>query len=231
MNCLIVDDQKIFRTVLKRLLALDSSLVLVAECGNAVEAHQKILKEKIDIVFLDIRMPGMSGLELAEILADKRPLIIFTTSIKEHAVEAFDLNVVDFLVKPISPARFMKAVEKAKQIINTRSMTMHKPITEFAFIRDSNVVRRLKLNDILYFEAAGDYVKISLVNQNFSIHSSLKTIEQKLLTSDFLRVHRSFIINISKIDSIEGRTLVINRHLIPVSDAYRNELNKKMQFL
>jgi two-component system LytT family response regulator len=231
MNCLIVDDEKIFRTIIKRLLGLDSTMVLVGECENAIEAHQKIQELQIDLIFLDIQMPGMDGLELARILVDKHPLVIFTTSMAEHAVEAFDLKVVDFLLKPIAPARFLRALEKAKEFATPHSVVAEDQFIEFAFIRDSNVVRRIKINDILFMESTGDYVKIYLTNRDYSIHSSLKTIAQKLPPHIFLRVHRSFIVNLGKVDSAEGKTLVINKHLIPVSDTYRANLNKNMQFL
>lgn len=231
MNCLIVDDQKIFRTVIKRLISLDDTLTLVGECEDAIDAHQKIKDLNVDLIFLDIRMPGVNGIELAKILEGKSPLIIFTTSLAEHALEAFELNVADFLLKPISPARFLKAIEKAKEIFQKNQTTMGGSFPEFTFIRDSNVVRRIKIKDILYFEATGDYVKIHLHNENYTIHSSLKLIEQKLPQHIFLRVHRSFIVNLTKIDSAEGKTLVINRNLIPVSDAYRANLNKYMHFL
>ncbi|MFW0718225.1 LytR/AlgR family response regulator transcription factor [Pedobacter sp. N23S346] len=232
MNCLIVDDNKIFRLLIKKLISLDTSLILVAECEDAIEAHQQIMENKIDLIFLDILMPGMSGLELAKILEDKPPLIIFTTSIAEHAVEAFSLNVVDFLLKPISASRFLKAIEKAKAIAIRNQNTQEVNFPEFIFIRDSNIVRRVKVIDILYFEAIGDYVKIQLVgNVDYSIHSSLKNIEHKLPQQFFLRIHRSFIISLSKIDGIEGKTLIIDKHLVPVSDSYRANLNKSMKFL
>lgn len=232
MNCLIVDDNKIFRLLIKKLLSMDTSLTLVAECEDAIEAHQQIKENKIDLIFLDILMPGMSGLELAKILEDKPPLIIFTTSIAEHAVEAFSLNVVDFLLKPISAARFLKAIEKAKATVNRNQANQEVNFPEFIFIRDSNIVRRVKVIDILYFEAIGDYVKIQLVgNVDYSIHSSLKNIEHKLPQQFFLRIHRSFIISLSKIDGIEGKTLILDKHLVPVSDSYRANLNKSMKFL
>ena len=232
MNCLIVDDNKIFRLLIKKLLSMDTSLTLVAECEDAIEAHQQIKENKIDLIFLDILMPGMSGLELAKILEDKPPLIIFTTSIAEHAVEAFSLNVVDFLLKPISAARFLKAIEKAKATVSRNQANQEVNFPEFIFIRDSNIVRRVKVIDILYFEAIGDYVKIQLVgNVDYSIHSSLKNIEHKLPQQFFLRIHRSFIISLSKIDGIEGKTLILDKHLVPVSDSYRANLNKSMKFL
>jgi len=231
MNCLIVDDHDLFRMVTKKLLNLDSSLVLMGECENAIDAFQKIRDLPIDIVFLDICMPGMSGIELAKALKEKRPLIIFTSSFADYAVDAFELNVVDFLLKPISPARFLMAVDKAKTFADKNLAVNREQFSEFTFIRDGNKVHRLKIVDILFFEANGDYVKVNLGNKSYSIHSSIKIIEQRLPKHLFLRVHRSFLININKIDGTEGKTLVINKHLIPVSDAYRANLNKHMQFL
>lgn len=230
MNCLIVDDQAVFRVVLRKLIDLDPSLFLVAECADAAEAHQVILNNDVDLIFLDIGMPRMSGIELARLLEGKNPMIIFTTSQIDYAIEAFDLNVVDFLTKPIGPARFLKAVQKARDLIKTK-----KPIAnetdDFVFIRDSNIIKRIKLSDILYFEAKGDYIKIFLSNTSYSIHSSLKSIEQKLPESIFFKVHRSFIVNLGKIDSIEGGTLIVNHTMIPVSDTHRPLLNRRMQIL
>jgi two-component system LytT family response regulator len=231
MNCLIVDDQKIFRAVLKKLINLDPSLTLIGECADATEAHTEILNNQIDLLFLDIEMPGISGIELAKILEGKRPMIIFTTSRPEYAAEAFDLNVVDFLVKPITPARFLRAAEKAREIFKSKDLTVSNKDDGFVFIRDSNIVKRLKVDDILYMEAQGDYVRIYLADHSYAIHSSLKSVEQKLPPGIFLRVHRSFIINLSKIDAMEGGTLVINHNMVPVSDAYRTVLNKRMQVL
>lgn len=231
MNCLIVDDHKIYRELIKRMLKFDPSLVLVGEYDNAMEAHQKILSEQVDLIFLDIKMPGMSGIELAKILSNKRPLIIFTTAETSYAVEAFDLNVVDFLVKPLITSRLLQAVEKAKQVNSIQNISLDKTTDEFAFIRDSNTIRRISIKDILFLEADADYVKIFLDNQIYTIHSSLKDIEQKLPTDLFFKVHRSFIVNVGKIDTIEGKTLVIGHHFVPVSDTYKTDLMKRIHFL
>lgn len=225
MNCLIVDDKKISRTVLSKLLDLDPCLKLAGECDNANDAYQYVLNHGIDLIFLDIGMPGMNGMELAKALENKQTLIIFTTAQPEYAAEAFDLNVVDFLVKPILPVRFLKAVEKAKGILKTKDISSS---TGYIFIRTSNEFRQLKINNINYFEASGDYVTINLNEENHTIHSSLKTIEKKLPPDVFLRVHRSFIVNMSKIDKIDGKILVINNSFIPISDAYKAELNKRI---
>lgn len=230
MNCLIVDDQKIFREVIKRLVEFDPTLVLLASCANAEEAQREILQHKVDLLFLDIRMPGMSGIELVKQLGDKKPLIIFTTSETEFAAEAFDLSVVDFLVKPISHARFIQAIEKAKMIIKKKNISLDSTTDEFVFIRTGNSIKRIRIDEILFLEATRDYVTIVLPHQTYSIHSSLKEVEQKL-PKIFIRVHRSFIVNLSKIDTAEGKNLIMDKYFIPVSDAYRASLNEKMSFL
>lgn len=231
MNCLIVDDNILALSVLKKLISMEPSLTIVGECFDALEAYKQVQLSDIDILFLDIEMPGMSGIELVKSLGDKRPMVIFTTATTDYAAEAFDLNVVDFLIKPVSPARFLQAVEKAKRMLQTKGLSVTDKEDEFVFIRDSNIVRRVKVSDILYMEARGDYVRINLTDQTYSIHSSLKSVEEKLSKTVFLRVHRSFIINVSRIDTIEGGTLIVHRNMVPVSDAYRAILYKRMQIL
>ncbi|QNK63463.1 response regulator transcription factor [Pedobacter sp. PAMC26386] len=231
MNCLIVDDNKIALTALKQMVRMDPALTLIKECEDATAAYQEVILGQIDLLFLDIEMPGMSGLDLVKTLGEKKPMIIFTTGSVDYAAEAFDLSVIDYLLKPIIPIRFLQAVEKAKTLLKNKNITLVNKEDEFIFIRDSNVVRRLKLSDILYMEAMGGSVKIYLDNKVYSIYSSLKSVEEKLKHGIFLRVHRSFIINVSKIDTLEGGTLIIHNYFVPVSDAYRAALNKRMQIL
>ncbi|MHA4893906.1 LytR/AlgR family response regulator transcription factor [Pedobacter sp. PWIIR3] len=231
MNCLIVDDNKIELTALKQLVSMDSSLRLVGECSDAATAAREMVNSSVDLMFLDIEMPEMSGIELVKSLSGTRPIIIFTTSGSEYAAEAYDLNVVDFITKPVSPVRFLQAVTKARELKKMRSFALESRGDEFIFIRDSNIVRRLKLIDIFYFEAMGDYVKVCLDGQEYIIHSTLKAVEQKLVGNDFFRVHRSFIINVGRIDTIDGGMIIMNNILIPVSDAFRAALNKRMQIL
>lgn len=234
MDCLIIDDNQIARLTLIQLLGLDPSLNLVAECTSANDAYTLILKHPVDLLLLDIEMPGMTGIELAKSLGQNKPMIIFTTSKRNYAVEAFDLKVVDFITKPIAPDRFLQAINKAKEVLVQKSNKLNQNnqlIEEFIFIRDSSTVRRLKLNEILFFEAMGDYVKIVVRDKIYHIHSSLRAVENKLPARVFLRVHRSFIVNIGKIDTIEGGTLIINKKLVPVSDSFRASLNKRIQIL
>lgn len=231
MNCLIIDDNEIARLTLRQLTMLDPSLNVVGECSDAAIAYAAIVASQIDLLLLDIEMPGMSGIELAKSFVQRQPMIIFTTSKKDYAVEAFELNVVDFITKPIAPARFLQAIAKAKETLKNKNDKSLGPADEFMFIRDSNVVRRLRINDILYLEAKGDYVRIATKDNLYTIHSSLKAMQDKLPAHIFLKVHRSYIINVGKIDTLEGGTLVIGQNLVPVSDAYKNLLNKRMQII
>jgi DNA-binding LytR/AlgR family response regulator len=231
MNCLIVDDHVIARSTVSHLLQLDPSLKLIAECESAAEAYRNLAVHKIDLLLLDIEMPGISGIELVKGLGEKRPLIIFISAKKDYAVTAFDLNVVDFITKPVTPDRFLKAISKAKEIYNLSNLFLANNQDDFVFIRDSGVIRRIKVDDINYLEAQGDYVKIYMSEKKYSVHSSLKSIEDKLPGKIFIRVHRSFIVNIGKIDTVEGSTLIIHQNFVPVSDAYKAILNKRMQIL
>ncbi|MCX2475595.1 LytTR family DNA-binding domain-containing protein [Pedobacter sp. MC2016-05] len=231
MNCLIIDDNAIARSVLKNLFKIEDSLKLIAECENAADAFKILANNKIDLLLLDVEMPRITGIELVKVLGDKRPLIVFISSKRDYASDAYDLNVVDFIAKPITPDRFLKAIIKAKEIYKNQNLFMPSKKDEFIFIRDSNIIRRIKLADINYLEAKGDYVKIYMDKKNYATHSSLKSVEDKLPMDMFSRVHRSLIVNISKIDTIEGGTLIIQQHFVSVSDAYKSSLNKRMQIL
>lgn len=231
MNCLIVDDNALARSILKNFLKIEESLTLVAECESAADAYQVMAKQKVDLLLLDVEIPGISGIELVKGIAEKRPLIVFISSKRDYASDAFDLNVVDFIAKPVTPDRFLKAINKAKEIYKNQNLFLPSNKDEFIFIRDSNVIRRLKLTDINYLEAKGDYVKIYVDEKTYAIHSSLKSVEDKLPAEIFSRVHRSFIVNIGKIDTLEGGTVIIKQNFVLVSDAFKASLNKRIQIL
>ena len=231
MNCLIIDDNMIARTTMKQLASQVKDLVVIADFDNAMDAYAFLQQQPVDILLLDIEMPGMTGLELTKNLSRNRPLIIFTTSKKEYAVEAFELNVADYIVKPVTVSRFIQAIDRAREIIESNKEDVRMAEDEFIFIRDSNIVRRLKIDDILYAEAMGDYVKLHTSQKFYAIHTTLKAVEERLPTSKFIRVHRSYIASLQKIDTIQDGALVINGKPVPVADAYRSALNKKMNVL
>ena len=231
MNCLIIDDNIIARTTMKQLASQVKDLVVLADFDNAMGAYSFLQQQPVDLLLLDIEMPGMTGLELTKNLTRNRPLIIFTTSKKEYAVEAFELNVADYIVKPVTPSRFIQAIDRAREIIESNKEDVRMAEDEFIFIRDSNVVRRLKVDDILYAEAMGDYVKLHTPQKFYAIHATLRAVEERLPPSKFIRVHRSYIASLQKIDTIQDGALVINGKPVPVADAYRAALNKKMNVL
>jgi DNA-binding LytR/AlgR family response regulator len=231
MNALIVDDNQIARTTMKQLASQVKDIALAGECANAMEAYNLLKEKPVDLILLDIEMPGMTGLELAKNLGNKRPVIIFTTSKKEYAAEAFELNVADYIVKPVTPSRFLQAIDKAREILQSNTEEFKLNNEEFVFIRDSNIVRRLKLDDILFAEAMGDYVKLFTPQKFYAIHTTLKTVEERLPVSKFIRVHRSYIVALTKIDTIQDGALVINGKSVPVADAYKAALNKRMNIL
>lgn len=231
MNCLIIDDNKIARTTMKQLASQVNDLVVAGECASAMDAYNFLQTEPVDLLLLDIEMPGMTGLELTRNLGSNRPVIIFTTSKKEYAVEAFELNVADYILKPVTPARFLQAIEKAKEILESNKEEIKYTDEEFLFIRDSNIIRRLKINDILYAEAMGDYVKLHVDKKFYAIHTTLKAVEERLTAAKFIRVHRSYVVAVNKIDSLRDGTIIIGDKSIPVADAYRAVLNKRMNIL
>ncbi|HEY4108134.1 LytTR family DNA-binding domain-containing protein [Puia sp.] len=231
MNALIIDDNKIARTTIRQLAGKVSDIVVVAECTNAMEAYDLLQTQPVDLLLLDIEMPAMSGLDLTRNLTNKRPVIIFVSSKKEYAADAFELNVADYLIKPVTTPRFMQAIDKARDIIESNREEVKWSGDEFIFIRDSNIVRRLKLDSILYAEAMGDYVKLYTSERFYAIHATLKAVEERLPPSYFMRVHRSYLVAVNKIDTMDAGSLVINGRPLPVADAFRAALNKRMNIL
>ncbi|QHS58685.1 LytR/AlgR family response regulator transcription factor [Chitinophaga agri] len=231
MNCLIIDDNKLARTAMKQLVSHVDQLHVAGECASAIDAYNILQKEKIDLLLLDIEMPGMDGLELTRNIGKNGPVIIFTTAKKDYALEAFELHVADYLIKPVSPARFIQAIERVKELKQAGNKVVQETDHEFIFIRDSGVLKRVKLDEVLYLEAMGDYVKLHTGQKFHAVHSTLKAIEERLPATKFMRVHRSYIVALDKIESIEDGAIVIAKNAIPVADAYRASLNSKLNLL
>ena len=231
MKCLIVDDNTMARMALKQLVSQLPELELVRESSNASEALSALNSIQIDLLLLDIEMPEMSGLELTRKMGNKRPLIIFTTSKSDYAVEAFELNVVDYLVKPIALPRFRQAVEKASEALESNKEEVKVEEQGFVFVKDNGVLKRISIDDILFLEAMGDYVKVHTAQKFHVVHATLKSIEEKLPLSKFIRVHRSYIVAINKIDYIQEGTISIGKSSIPVADTHKSNLSKRLNLL
>jgi DNA-binding LytR/AlgR family response regulator len=231
MKCIIVDDNKMARMALKQLVGQLPQLELVAECSDATDALSALNNAQIDLMLLDIEMPDMSGLELIKKLGINRPLIIFTTAKTDYAVEAFELSVVDYLVKPITLPRLKQAVEKVTETLESNKEEVKVEEQGFVFVKDNGVLKRISIEDIFFLEAMGDYVKVHTPQKFHVVHATLKSIEEKLPASKFIRVHRSYIVAINKIDYIQEGTISIGKTTIPVADTHKANLNKRLNLL
>jgi DNA-binding LytR/AlgR family response regulator len=219
------------RKAMQQLASQVEDLTVIGECSNGMEAYNLMNAQTVDLLLLDIEMPGMTGLELTRNLVDKKPIIIFTTSKRDYAVDAFELKVADYIVKPITLPRFLQAIEKAIEIYNSNKTDLSIEETEFVFFRDNGILKRLLIDDIHFMEAMGDYVKVFTQQKFHAVHATLKSVEEKLPANKFLRVHRSYIVALKKIEKIEEGVIVINNKTIPVADAYRSTLNKRLNVL
>jgi DNA-binding LytR/AlgR family response regulator len=219
------------RMALKQLLSQVQGLDLVAECNDAAEALDVLNSNQVDLLLLDIEMPGMTGFDLVKKLGNSKPLIVFTTAKKDYAVEAFELNVVDYLVKPIALPRFKQAVDKAQEALDSNKQEVKVEEQGFVFVKDNGILKRIAIDDILFLEAMGDYVKVHTPQKLHVVHATLKSIEEKLPSSKFIRVHRSYIVAINKIDYIQEGTISIGKTTIPVADTHKSNLNKRLNLL
>jgi DNA-binding LytR/AlgR family response regulator len=229
MNCLIVDDEPIAQDILKDFISKVDYLNLVGCSSNANEAFNEVQQKSIDLIFLDINMPGIDGMAFAKIIP-KEIHVIFTTAYREYAIEGFDLQAADYLLKPIPFDRFLKAVAKVKDSISKiDSEIQSKP--EFLFVRQERKMEKIELGEILFVESYSDYIKIHLKDKMLVVRESISNFEKKLPESQFIRFHRSFIGNISAIDSYTHEFLEIGGKALTISRSYKEEvLNRLQQF-
>jgi DNA-binding LytR/AlgR family response regulator len=229
MNCIIVDDEEVSRMVIRDYIDRTEWLTCESEYQSAIEAFRRLEKGGVDLVFLDVEMPKMSGIELIDSL-DSMPQIIMTTGKDQYAVKAFDYGLTDYLLKPITYPRFLAAVKKARQ--NLSQQVLETQGDKDIYVKADSKVVRIKLQDIFFLEALSDYVIINTLDKKYIVHSTMKGIEKKLPTTDFVRVHRSYIINIKKIESIEDTTVMMpSNKVIPIGASYRNDFLSKLNFL
>lgn len=233
-TCIIVDDNAVARVTLRQLIKQDSDLELLGEYADPIDALQFLQKNNVDILFLDIEMPQMSGLELSTLLLGKNSQVVFISRKEEYAIDAFNLQVADYILKPVTPLRFFKALERVKLLLGKQTpapAAEKEEQRDWLFFRDGSVVKKVAFEEILFVEAQGDYVKITTTKQYYLVHSTLRAIDAKLPAKFFVKVHRSYIINIAKIDSIQTGFAQMGAHAIPLSNAYRNDLNNALNLL
>lgn len=230
MNCMIVDDDKLARTALKQLIAEVDFLELKQECSSPVEAFNYLKKQDVDLIFLDVEMPGMTGIELVKNL-EKRPLIILISSKKDYAVEAFELNLADYITKPVTLPRFMLAVSRAKKLFEKNEDRMEINGKDYIFVRSNSVLTKIKIDDIIYVQALGDYVNIHTKDKRYTVHITLKGIEEKLPSDKFYRLHRSYLVSLNHVDGIEEGTAHAGAFSLPIGDLFKKELIKKLNLI
>jgi DNA-binding LytR/AlgR family response regulator len=228
MNCIIVDDDDASRSVLSQMVKQVDHLNLIKTCSSPLEAVSVLQKENIDLLFLDIEMPGMSGMDMLKTI-NNIPQVILTTSHTEYALDAYDFNVVDYLIKPVTLPRFLKAITKLKNNDDTKDII--NAGLEYFFIKKDSVLNKVPIQDILWIEALGDYITIHTKDQRFILHTTLKSLENKLNTNKFVRVHRSYIVQIDNIKKVEDTTIFIHDNSIPVGALYKDNFIKRINTL
>ena len=230
MQCIAVDDEKLVLDLLVDNVQQVPFLKLVARCKNAMEAADVLHNEKIDLIFLDIQMPGLNGLQFVQSL-QLPPLIIFVTAYKEYALEGFNLSAIDYLLKPVSFERFLKACNKANELFQLRQKNMQKatsPDYFFVYVEYNQV--KITIADILYIEGMKDYIKIFLTSSPKPIVTkmSMKAIEERLADHRFLRVHKSYIVSADKITAVKRDLVSLGNIELPLSETYKPAVDKML---
>ncbi len=225
MNCLIVDDDPTSRKLIGELVDKTDWLNLIATCGSAEEASGALVENEIDLILLDVEMPGMNGLELLESL-NKRYDVVLITSKEEYAVDAFDHGVTDYLVKPVEYSRFLKACNKAQENLKSQGEV---GAFEYIFVKSGTAYVKVNIPDVRYIESMGDYVVIYTEEKRHVINITMKETEAKLASRNFMRVHRSYIVNLNSVKEIEDNTISVGDKSIPVSRSYKKALMDKLR--
>ncbi|MGE5395565.1 MAG: LytR/AlgR family response regulator transcription factor [Candidatus Saccharibacteria bacterium] len=224
MKCIIVEDEPAAQSLLEHNISLCHDLHCSGTFSNAFTAQAFLDNNPVDLIFLDINLPEMSGLSFLRSLVHP-PLVIFTTAYSQYAVDGFDLEVVDFLLKPFSFERFCKAINKARERLNAKKVP---PVSNKISVKCDRRIYQFCIDDVLFIETCGDYVSIHLTNKKLLVHGTLKSWEEKLKGSTFLKVHRTALVNLSKIDHIEGNVIHTGPHKLPVAEPYKSELFERM---
>ena len=219
-SCLIVDDEPLARKLMASHISKIENLTLVGECATAVEAIAFLQRRKVDLIFLDIQMPEITGLQFLKILKNP-PAVIFVTAHREFAFEAFDLNVLDYLQKPISFERLLKAVNKYFERKPTLTVEEVKEADEFIYLKSDRKNIRVLLKDILYIESLDDYVKVYFQDRFIITRENISSLEQVLPKSKFVRVHRSFIVSLTKVEGITAEYLEVGKKSVPFGRAFK----------
>lgn len=229
INALIIDDEPMARELLETHCKQTGFITIVASCKSAVEAFQVLHEQEIDVMFLDIQMPGITGLNFLRSLKDP-PRVIFTTAYNNHAIEAFELEAADYLLKPVTYERFFKAVQRisGKKPESQPPVATVKQEPTSIFLKSGRRLIQIELNDVLFFVSLGDYVKVITASETLVCYTTLNKLSDLLPADQFLRVHRSYIASLKRISFMEGNYMKIGVHDIPIGSTYKEGLMKKL---
>ena len=229
LNCLVVDDDSLSRNILEDLINDTTSLNLAASCQDPIQAFNFLKEHQLDLLFLDIEMPKMDGMEMLRNL-NPLPQVVLVTSHTEYAVESYEYDVTDFIKKPITPARFLKAIDKVYKRLSTEE-TKITTKGDTIFIKSDSRLVQINTNKIFWIEALGNYMRVITEDGKYTILSTMKDVASKLPSDEFVRVHRSFIVRVDKIKSIEDNYIIIDEKQINIGKAYKDGLNKFLNLL
>ncbi len=231
IKCIIVDDEPVARDTLETLLSGIEFIKVVSKCRSAIEAFNILNREEVDLVFLDINMPEVSGLSFAKSV-NRDIKIIFTTAYREYAVEGFDLQAVDYLLKPVSLERLLQSINKfvdMKPDLNTEIQPgNYQKKEDHVYLRSERKMVKIVFNEVMFIESTGDYIKVILDKGSIITRETITNIEGRLPRGDFIRTHRSFIVSRTKIDSFTNEYIEIGKRQIPISRSYREEVLKEL---
>ncbi|MFC2117393.1 LytR/AlgR family response regulator transcription factor [Bacteroidota bacterium] len=229
MDCLIVDDEPIARLIIKNYIERLSSLNIIGECKNALEAISFLHQYKVDILFLDIKMPDMTGLELLKTFVVK-PNVILTTAYSEFAVESYEYNVIDYLLKPFSFDRFLTAINKIEpKTTRTGNQIQAAKNSEYIYLKHDKTIQKVYLKDIIYLQSYGNYVKVFTETDMLLVQKTLAGIAAVLPEDLFIRIHKSYVVSINKIENFNGTFLYINNVKLPIGKYYKQWFIEKMK--
>ncbi|PVY43108.1 LytR/AlgR family response regulator transcription factor [Pontibacter virosus] len=231
LRCLIVDDEPLALDVLETFVERLDNLELVCRCNNAVEAYNCLQNEHIDLMFLDIQMPKLTGIDFLKSIPNP-PRVIFTTAYRDYALDSYELNAVDYLLKPISFDRFLKAVAKVTPVENKGIATSAAPINHaepdykdaFIYLKADKKMVKVMLADILYIESLKDYIRVKTDTKEIISYQKISFLEEKLPTDKFLRIHRSFIISLDKVQAFSATAVDVGKTEIPIGRLYKNDV-------
>jgi DNA-binding LytR/AlgR family response regulator len=228
LSCVIIDDEPIARNILKEYILRDGRLLLLQDYPDASDALRELNLKKPRLIFLDIKMPKISGFEMLRSWP-QHPQVIFTTAFREYAVEGFDMNAVDYLLKPFSFERFLQAVNKAYMLISPEpggeTATTENPNDDL-FVKSNGKIVRIRIRDIYYIEALKEYIRIFTTEGNEVVYQTMQSMEEKLPPELFFRIHRSYIIGLRHIKSIEGNSVLVHKTQLPVSRYIKDQFIK-----